>query len=237
MSSAPTSTPWSSARTRTDASCSRSWSAPSASDSHDPNGYGMMSGGTSPSTRSITKNGEPMAAGSSSNHKVRGTGTRVCSPTSRMTRNWRSRSYTGNTGAASGSGISLAAQAWVTVSPRIRRPRRARWPRRARSRSTCRWTRAPRARTLRGPCTFVGQPRHQPPVQLVAVSGGGPGPWRRLGRGVVSAGVGRRHMCTAFGTGSAFGMGSAVGMCSAVGRCHVSIPGATDSHPVKPEGS
>jgi hypothetical protein len=35
----------------------------------------MMSGGTTPSTRSITKNGDPIASGSSSNHNVRGTGT------------------------------------------------------------------------------------------------------------------------------------------------------------------
>ena len=40
-----------------------------------PKLYGMTSGGTRPSTRSITKNAEPTAAVSSSSQRTAGTGT------------------------------------------------------------------------------------------------------------------------------------------------------------------
>ena len=84
---------WSPARTPTVASCSRRWSSGAASYSQlSPNVYGMTSGGTTPSTRSITKNGEPITSGSGSSQRTGGTGTSVSSPTSRITSNWWPRS-------------------------------------------------------------------------------------------------------------------------------------------------
>ena len=68
----------------------------------------MTSGGTSPSTCSMTKNGEPIADGSGSSHHTRGTGTPVSSPTRRMASNWRPISYDGNTGTSDVSGAIRA---------------------------------------------------------------------------------------------------------------------------------
>src|SRR5262245_45544640 len=68
----------------------------------------MMSGGTRPSTRSITKNGAPSGAGSGSDQRTRGTGTTPSAAISRITRNWRSMSYSGKTGTAPGSGATRA---------------------------------------------------------------------------------------------------------------------------------
>jgi hypothetical protein len=52
----------------------------------------MMSGGTWPSTRSITKKGAPSGPGSGSDQRTRGTGTTPSAPICCITRNCRSMS-------------------------------------------------------------------------------------------------------------------------------------------------
>src|SRR5438105_7273511 len=68
----------------------------------------MTSGGTTPSTRSMTKRGTPVAVPKASDHHTLGTGTDDSSPTSLMTSNWRWRSYSGKTGTSAGSGATRA---------------------------------------------------------------------------------------------------------------------------------
>lgn len=71
----------------------------------------MTSGGTRPSTRSITKNGAPRGPGSSSSHRTRGTGSPVRSAASRIVRYCRGMSYSGKIVYADGSAASLNAHA------------------------------------------------------------------------------------------------------------------------------
>ncbi len=57
-----------------------------------PNTYGGLSDDTMPSTFSMTKNGVPSVEGSGSQNGVWGTGTSLCSSTSRRQRTCSSRS-------------------------------------------------------------------------------------------------------------------------------------------------
>src|SRR5215475_9163820 len=77
----------------------------------------MMSGGTRPSTRSITKKGAPSGTGSASDQRTRGTGTTSSAPISRITRNCRSMSYSGKTGTAPGSGATRATSRSLRRAP------------------------------------------------------------------------------------------------------------------------
>ena len=80
--------------------------------------YGRMSGGTTPSIRSITKNGAPSTCGSGSVHTTRGTGTSGhASRTASMVRAWRPRSYSGNTGTFAGSGAMRATNRCASGAP------------------------------------------------------------------------------------------------------------------------
>src|SRR4051794_27674028 len=100
------------------ASCSRRWSARSASYSQlPPNGYGRTSGGIDPSTRRITKNGAPSGAAPASHHSVSGTGAADSSLTSRTTSNCACMSYVGNTGTSAASGATLATSCSSCVAP------------------------------------------------------------------------------------------------------------------------
>jgi hypothetical protein len=71
-----------------------------------PNGYGMRSGGTTPSMRSMTKNGAPSARSSVSSQTVVGMATSVRAATNRIALYCRGMSYTGKTGSDAGSGGS-----------------------------------------------------------------------------------------------------------------------------------
>ena len=68
------------------------------------NTYGGRSGAATPAMRSITKNDVPRIEGSGSCHRTVGNGISPRAPTMRMARAWRSRSYSGNNGNASGGG-------------------------------------------------------------------------------------------------------------------------------------
>src|SRR5438270_11214330 len=77
----------------------------------------MTSGGTNPSTRSITNSGTPVAVPWASDHHICGTGTDESSPTRRITSNWRSRSYVGNTGTSVASGATRATRGSWRLRP------------------------------------------------------------------------------------------------------------------------
>ena len=70
--------------------------------------YGGMSSGGWPWTRFITMKGEPSHSVFVSEYGTSGAGTSVCVRTKSMHRRWSSRSYSGKTGNASGSGARRA---------------------------------------------------------------------------------------------------------------------------------
>src|ERR1700722_7488492 len=108
----------SNASTETVASCSSRWrSAGASANQLPPNVYGMTSGGTTPSTKSIKKNGVPKTSPVCSSQRTRGTGTSVSSPTFRITPNWWSSRYVGNTWTSSAVGATRATSFCVTGRP------------------------------------------------------------------------------------------------------------------------
>src|SRR5581483_11335804 len=95
------------ARTSTVESCSsRCDSAGASENQFPPNVYGITSGGTTPSTKSIRKNGAPSTSPVVSIQRTWGTGTSVSSETNRITSNWWSSRYDGNTGTSCAVGAT-----------------------------------------------------------------------------------------------------------------------------------